>query len=664
MKFFRRKASGTDGTLLASLPWTIAAVGFSILPHIPYLPVWITGAFVICAAGRWYIERRRKQLPPTWLRITLALMCFVGVLFVYENISGVGPGSALLVVMAALKLLETRQRRDQFVLLFISVFLVMSSLLREQYLWSLPFLILGVMVTMTAWLQMSAGRGIGLRRSFSSTMRLMLYALPLTLVMWVFFPRLSSPFWAIPIDTGRVQSGISDTMSPGDISALSLSDEVAFRVEFEGDMPARPELYWRGLVLNTFNGRTWTGNDTVMRERKDWPVEYFGDPVRYRITLEPTSQHWVYALDVPYDWTLDKTFMGQHQQLGRHDPINQRMTFTAVSYTQFRLDRERAVRRNDYSLKLPSGSNQRTYALAREMRAAADSDERYIEDVLQMFHEQEFYYMLEPPKLGGNPVDQFLFNTQQGFCEHYASAFAVMMRAVGIPSRIVLGYQGGELNPLGDYLIVRQSDAHAWTEVWLPARGWTRVDPTAAVAPERINAGISAAMFSGIGASWGLSAPSLLLHRLSLAWDALNARWNDWILGYGPEKQNRLMQWLGMDDPDWQQMILTLLAIVVVIIACISMLLIWRNLPPKQDEAAILYAKFASILKLQPTTGEAPLAYAQRVRKQHENLVQAIDAITGQYLETRYGTASPGTMQNLRDSLKLFSARYRESLRS
>ncbi|MCH8135478.1 MAG: DUF3488 domain-containing protein, partial [Proteobacteria bacterium] len=170
--------------------------------------------------------------------------------------------------------------------------------------------------------------------------------------MWVFFPWLSSPFWAIPIDTGRAQSGMSDTMSPGDISSLSLSNEVAFRVDFEGDMPTRPELYWRGLVLNTFNGRSWTGNDTDMRERKEWPIEYFGEPVRYRVTLEPTSQHWVYALDVPYAWTLDKTFMGRQQQLGRHEPINQRMTFSAVSYTQFRLDRERSVQRNDYYLKL------------------------------------------------------------------------------------------------------------------------------------------------------------------------------------------------------------------------------------------------------------------------------------------------------------------------
>lgn len=655
MKFLRRKAGSTDGALLASLPWTICATGFSILPHIPYLPVWITASFILCAAGRLHIERWRKQLPPAWVRVALALSCFVGVLIVYENISGVGPGSALLVVMAALKLLETRQRRDQFVLLFIAVFLIMSSLLREQYLWSLPFLLLGVSITMTAWLRMSAGPGIGVRRSFASSTRLMLYAMPLALAMWIFFPRLSNPFWAIPIDTGKAQSGLSDTMSPGDISSLSLSNEVAFRVNFAGDMPARPELYWRGLVLTTFNGRSWTGNDSDMRERKDWPIDFFGDPVRYQVTLEPTSQHWVYALDVPDEWTLDKTFMGRGQQLGRHEPINQRVTFTAVSYTQYRLDPERAIRRNDYYLRLPPGSNKRAYALARKMRASAKSNENYIKDVLQMFSQQEFYYTLEPPALGRNPVDQFLFDTRQGFCEHYASAFAVMMRAAGIPSRIVLGYQGGELNPLGDYLIVRQSDAHAWTEVWLATRGWTRIDPTAAVAPERINAGIAAAMFSDIGASWGLIAPSLLLHQLSLTWDALNAKWNEWILGYGPDEQDRFMQWLGMDDPDWQQMMLTLLAIIAVIIAAISLLLMWRNLPPKKDEAAILYAKFASILGVKPGKGETPLAYAERVRQQHDNLGQITAAITLQYLETRYGPPNPDALQNLRYSVKRFS---------
>ena len=325
-----RRPSGTDGSLLRSLPWTLFALGFSVLPHIPFLPVWITAALLACAAGRFYIERRRKRLPPTSLRVVLALMCFIGVLATYQNITGVGPGSALLVVMAALKLMETRKRRDQFVLLFISIFLIMASLLRDQYLWSLPFLAVGVLITMTAWLRMSAGPGIRFRRSFATGARLLMYAAPLTLAMWVFFPRLASPFWAVPIDTSRAQSGLSDTMSPGDISSLSLSNAVAFRVNFDGDVPSPPDLYWRGLVLHRFNGRTWTGNDATLGRLDTWPIEYVGRPVRYQLTIEPTSQHWVYALDVPQQVSLDQTDMGRQQQLVRRRPIDQRMSFAAT----------------------------------------------------------------------------------------------------------------------------------------------------------------------------------------------------------------------------------------------------------------------------------------------------------------------------------------------
>lgn len=653
-----RKSKGTDGSLLASLPWTLAALGFSVGPHVPYIPFWISGTLLICAVLRLHIERHRKRLPATWLRIVLALGCFIGVLAQYENVSGVGPGSALLVIMAALKLLETHQRRDQFVLLFISIFLIMSSLLREQYLWSLPYLVVGVVVTMTAWLRMSASEDSGVRKSFAITSHLLLYAAPLMLAMWVLFPRLSSPFWAIPVDTSRAQSGLSDSMSPGDISSLSLSDEVAFRVDFVGDTPPPKQRYWRGLVLHRFNGRTWTGNGPTFSYRAEWPVDYVGDPVSYQVTMEPTSQQWVYTLDVPFEWSLDKTAMGFQQQLTRSQPIDQRISFHAVSYPEYRLDPDRNPRANDHFLLLPTVNNKRTAELARDMRAAAGSNWQYIEDVMRMFNEQEFYYTLEPPALGNNPVDRFLFETRQGFCEHYASAFAVMMRAAGIPSRIVLGYQGGELNRLGEYeyMIVRQSDAHAWTEVWLADLGWTRLDPTAAVAPERINQGISGVMWNDVGASWGLDAPSRLLHQLTLTWDALNAKWNDWILGYGPKNQNRFLEWLGMDDPDWQQMMLTLLAIVAAMIGVISLLLVVRYRPPKKDEAAILYAKFTSLAGIDPKTGESPIAYLLRVREEKSNVASEAGDITKKYLDTRYGPPQVASLQSLKDSVSRFSA--------
>jgi protein-glutamine gamma-glutamyltransferase len=641
------KPRGTDGSLLSSLPWTLAALAVSLAPHVVFLPFWITGAFCICAAWRYLIERRRQPLPSVWFRALLALVCFLGVLATYSSISGVGPGSALLAIMAALKLIETRKRRDQFVLLFISIFLVMSSLLREQYLWSLPYLVVAMALIVTAWLRMSATEEESARQSFTTGGRLMLYAAPLAIAMWIFFPRIATPFWSVPIDTSAATTGLSDTMSPGDISSLSQSDAVAFRVTFQGKVPEGRDRYWRGLVLYRFNGRSWSGSDPMIGDRASDQLEISGEPVRYRVTLEPTRQQWVFALDMPYEWTLSQTFMGPQQQLARVRPIDQRLAYDAVSYTRYRADPDLGRLYRSWYLHLPEDSNPRSVALARDLRAASASDAAYIQALLSKFHDEEYYYTLEPPPLGSDPVDRFLFDTRRGFCEHYASAFAVMMRAAGIPARIVLGYQGGELNPLGGHLIVRQADAHAWTEVWLDGLGWRRVDPTAAVAPERIEAGRSAAMFDGVGAAWGLSAPSLLWHRIGLTIDAIDAKWNEWILGYGPENQNRFMRWLGMDDPGWRQMMLTLVASVTALIALVSILLTLRYRPPRRDRAAILYQQFVSKSRVAPRVGETPADFAARASHESPLPKEAIGSITSTYLDARYGPVNTGALQRL-----------------
>ena len=640
------KARGTDGSLLASLPWTLLALAISLAPHVPYLPWWITGAFFVCGLWRFSIEKRRRPIPSTWFRALLALLCFLGVLATYSTISGVGPGSALLAIMAALKLIETRKRRDQFVLLFISIFLVMSSLLREQHLWSLPYLAISVFMIMTAWLRVSSPDAERAKRSFSTSGRLVLYAAPLAIVMWIFFPRIATPFWSVPMDTGTAQSGISDTMSPGDISSLSLSDAVAFRATFKGDIPEPRDRYWRGIVLTRFNGRTWTSSDPYAVRALE-QVVYNASPVEYSVTLEPTRQIWVFALDMPASWNLPRTFMGPQQQLARSIPIDQRTVYEAVSYLDYRTDVDLSTTARDFYTSVPESSNTETRALARRMRAEHGSDAAYIDAVMQMFHEQEFYYTLQPPALGSNPVDRFLFDTRQGFCEHYASAFAVLMRSAGIPARVVLGYQGGEVNPMGGHMIVRQSDAHAWNEVWLEGIGWRRVDPTSAVAPERIEVGRSGWLFDGVAESWGFSSPSMWVYELEMFMDALNARWNEWILGYGPDNQSRFMEWLGMEDPDWRKMMLTLVGLVVGIVLLISLLLALRYTPPKRDRAAMLYRKFVRKSGVEPATGETPAMFAARLANVSPLPAATVAAITDSYLEARYGAPTPDSLQRL-----------------
>ena len=507
---------------------------------------------------------------------------------------------------------------------------------------------------MTAWLRMSATRGESAGRSFRTASRLIGYAAPLAIAMWIFFPRIATPFWAVPIDTSAGTSGLSDTMSPGDISSLSLSDAVAFRVSFDGPIPQAKDRYWRGLVLHHFSGRRWSGNDPGIDRQAHGNIEFMGDPVAYTVTLEPTRQQWVFALDIPDTWTLPRTNMGRQQQLWRVQPIDQRVAYDAVSYTDYRSDVELRRPFRDWYLNLPDGTNPQTAELARQMFAEAGSKSAYVEAVLQKFHQEEYFYTLEPPELGRNPVDEFLFDTRQGFCEHYASAFAVMMRSAGIPARIVLGYQGGELNSVGkyQYLIVRQADAHAWTEVWIEGVGWHRVDPTAAVAPERIDAGMSASMFDGAAAAWGLSAPSMFLHNLGLSWDAINAKWNDWVLGYGPENQNKLMEWLGMEEPDWRKMMLTLLGIVIGMIILISLLLAMRYRPSRPDKAALLYQRFVKKSGVALNVGETPVAFAAKAHSASAIDDDMIDTITAAYLAARYGTPDPASLQRLETQVR------------
>jgi len=652
------KRIGTDGSLLTSLPWTLAALAFSVLPHLPFLPMWATATFVLCCAWRWQIERKRWRLPPAWSRIVLAFVCFVSVYLSYDGaVSGVGPGSALLAVMAALKLLETKKRRDQFVLLFISIFLIMSSLLREQFLWSFPYLIAGVILTMTAWLHMSESRRTSIGGSLTSALRIAGYAAPLMIAMWIFFPRIATPFWAVPIDTSAATSGLSDRMSPGDISSLSQSDKVAFRVSFDDEIPPPHKRYWRGYILHTFNGRTWTGSEPSIDRTAKSEVSYDGSPVSYQVTMEPTQQHSVFALDIPEDWDLRQTNMGPQHQLARIHPIDQRITYRVTSYPDSRLNVNLGSFWQERYTSLPKDSNQETFALAIQMREAAGSDEVFINQVLQKFNTEEFFYTLEPPVLGADPVDRFLFDSRRGFCEHYASAFAVLMRAAGIPSRVVLGYQGGEINPMGRYMIVRQADAHAWNEVWLPKRGWYRIDPTAAVAPERIEEGRSSAMFDGIGASWGLNAPSEFLYQLTLTWDVINTKWNEWVLAYGPDNQSQFMEWLGMENPDWRKMMLTLIAILIALIGIISLLLVIRYRPPPKDDAARLYAKFTNATGVSPSTGETPSAYCKRVRETLSS--NAPNEITELYLQARYGPEGNDEIPRLRTAITEFAREAR-----
>ena len=656
---FKHKKRATDGRLWTPLIWTLAALGAGLAPHIRYLPVWISLLALAFGAWRLLIEFRRWHLPPALLRLPVALLAFVGVLFVYRSINGIAPGTALLVVMAALKLLETGRRRDLHVILFISLFLVLASLLREQTPWSLPYLAAALVIITGGWVNAArSGGSLAPAVTIRVCLRILAHALPLMVVFWILFPRVPGPFWAIPTNArGSATTGISDTLSPGDISQLGRNDAVAFRVRFESEVPEVSELYWRGLIMTNFDGRTWKASEPGYTSGADRSIEARGEATRYSVTLEPTDQHWLFALEMPKTWEGNRIFMAGEQQLTRVQPIDERTIYSVESYTDYSLTSTLTPGGRRFLARLPVEYNPRSTALARQMRAAAGSDRSFIDAVLEKFRREQFYYTLEPPPLGEHSVDEFLFSTRRGFCEHYASAFAVLARAAGIPTRIVAGYHGGEMNPIGNYMIVRQSNAHAWTEVWIEGDGWLRVDPTAAVALSRIESGLDAAL-EEFGEDRSLFIlDSALFRNVGLTWDAVNARWDEWVLGYGPETQAKFMRWLGMRDPRWETLVSVLFALTLLTLAATAIGLAWRFRRPPPDAAHRAYLKLIKALKYDLKPHESPRVFYTRAVAAYPQHAAHIREAVERYQALRY--AGTGTESELQRCVKLLIRRVR-----
>jgi transglutaminase-like putative cysteine protease len=622
---------------LRRLGWTMGGLMAALAPHLLHLQAWVTAfVFAICA-WRLIAELRDWRLPGAFLRGVIAIGVTAGVVLGYATITGLDGGTALLALMSALKLLETRTPRDHTVLIFIGWFLCLAAFLYAQdiatMLWVFP----------TVWLLAAALLRVSRRgadgpalRPFRTTGAMLLKAAPVALVLFLFFPRLAGSFWGAP-SAERALSGLTDEMSPGDISDLTLNDVVAFRVRFNGDPPPPPLRYWRGPVLAEFDGFTWSRGDTSPLVRP--PVRPLGEPVDYTVTLEPTGQQMLFALDMVQSWTRGLADQVWDYGLRTRRPIHAVIQYEARSYPDYTAGIELSPALRNRNLQLPYGRNPRTLALAERMRASAASDSGYVRAVLDLFRAQEFYYTLTPPGLERDSVDDFLFNTRQGFCGHYASAFTMLMRAAGIPARVVGGYQGGDWNPLGGYLIVRQSHAHAWSEVWLPESGWTRVDPTGAVAPERIERGIEASFPDEELLPGGLMRDSDFFWQVGMAWDNVNALWNDWVVKFDRLRQEELLMELGFDDADWEDFAA---ALGLGLVAAMTLLFAWLAFefrPKRRDPAALSYARFVRRLErrgIELPTGEAPRDFAKRVRRLRPDLGTESLAITELYLRLRY----------------------------
>ena len=629
------------GIELRHLFWLLAGLALVVAPHMQRLPWWLNLIAVMLFAWRVYLAWGERALPKKWLLALLVAGGMVGVYLTYRTIFGRDSGVALLVLFLSLKLLELHHKRDAMVLVLLSYFLALTNFFYSQTLPTAALMLVSTLIN-SASLVNFAAPGRSLQANLKTAAALLAQAGPVMLVLFVLFPRVQGPLWGLPQDAYSGVTGLSDSMSPGAISRLSQSDAIAFRVRFRGDVPPRRELYWRGPVFWNFDGRTWRPGD--VRPYGQVKFEAKGKPYDYEVTLEPHNHNWLFALELAAKVPPNAGVSADYVLLAR-TPVRNRVRYDMLSYTDFTEGSTDDAGELRPGLQLPASFNPRARRLAEQWAAGGAADIAIVQKALDYFREQGFVYTLEPPLLGRDSIDEFLFGSKRGFCEHYSSSFVFLMRAAGLPARVVTGYQGGEINPVDQYMVVRQSDAHAWAEVWLKRRGWVRFDPTAAVAPVRVESGVAAAVPA--------TDPLPLMARTTLAWlrevrynwDALANKWNQLVLGYNPERQREFLSGLGMSEPSWENMALTLFWGVGGLLALLTAWLLRRM--RTADRVQRLWLRFCAKLGKKGcarAAHEGPADFVARSAARYPASAERIRAIGERYIALRYGAAADARM--------------------
>lgn len=623
--------------------WVVLSLSLVISPHLQRFPLWSIILLAILLLWRLLCVQYNQLTPPKWLLLIISILAALGIFLHFGTLFGKTAGSVLLSILLGVKLHESQTRRDYMLLLGLSFFIIVTNFLFSQSIPTVIFMLAIVIVLVMSMISINQHSAvIPLQEKFRLASKLLFQAMPLMLIMFVLFPRISGPLWKLPEEKPVAISGLSDSMSPGNISQLIMSNAVAFRVEFENQIPAQQLLYWRAIVLWYFDGRTWERGKT---NANPYPSIYSTAPaVEYTITLQPHHKKWLYALDMPSEVPSNIIYTNNFVLRARNN-IDSLFQYRLQSVLEYRIEQSLSQWERHAGLRYPYSSNPQSIAFGRKLARRFSRPEDIINHVLRFFNQQNFHYTLKPPATrGDNPVDQFLFNTRRGFCEHYASSFALLMRAAGIPARVVLGYQGGTLNPLNQVLTVRQSDAHAWNEVWLENRGWVRVDPTAAIAPERIERNLQAALEDTEARPFHLQINSGVLKKLLFYWDAMDNQWNQWVVGYNARLQRKLLDNILQDGFNMSDIILIMIISFSLTLMLIALYIIKPWQTEKQLPVVAIYNQFCKKLAdqgIRRHPWEGPLDFARRAADelpQHKNTIMLISQL---YIKLRYGL-SPG----------------------
>jgi transglutaminase-like putative cysteine protease len=653
----RPLAHQDHGILLGQLALVLA-------PQARTLPVAISLLLLALLCWRWLLWRKRAPLPSRAILGVAAVMVLgLAAALIWQDGGGTmrDLAVALLGAFVVLKLLECHSLADATMVSQLSFYLLLTLYLSDQPFWlALYSVAIGAWV-LRNWLLLHHPEARGRLAIWPLLGRMALIGLPWALVLFVLFPRLEHPLWRLPESTPTSRTGISDVMRPGSVGNLVRSQEVALRAEIDGDAVPAGALYWRALVLWQFDGASWL--PVTQRQQFTRPA----DPsppagtrqaggVDYTVTLEPSQQRWLFTLDrgVAVSSNVNARISADGEYF-LDTPVEQRIRYRASS-TLGSSPEPLSARTRSLALSLPPGNPRARELAARWAGSYADPVQR-VQAALRLFASAPFGYTLQPPPLGSEQVDSFLFETHRGFCEHYSSSFVFLMRAAGVPARVVAGYLGGEYNPIGRHYIVRQADAHAWAEVWLEDRGWVRVDPTSAVAPSRVEQGLDAALGGQDSGVWSPGQEAAWLRNLRWAYDGLTYTWQRWILQYDRGQQERLFgEWLpGIS-------VAQLLACGLAALSLLALVPLWLR-RRRMDPVEACYARVCRMLARQGCergAAEGPQAFAERAAARLPHAASAIHAFTATYIGLRYGAMPDirrgGELARLRTGARRVSA--------
>jgi len=580
--------------------WLYLGAVLACVPHLFAAPVWLIVYVVALLGWRLLVQRGRLRMPGKIPRVVLLVLAVLATLYTYGTITGPEAGITLLICAYTLKLLEMFRMRDAYVSVVLCYFLLATVLMVSQGVFVSLYVFFALMVVTAALIGINQPEANLLaRRHLRYAGALVLQAVPLMIFLFVTVPRVA-PLWELPVQSKRSRTGMSESMALGEVSELSRSSELAFRVQFEGEMPPPALRYWRGLTYSWFDGRQWSQAVPRHLERSEylafpeqpapqwlrgWQAAQQPPVYRYNVILEPTGREWLYAMATPFTRGRNIGVVRDARLINR-TPVAELMSYQVTSYPGVIREPQLSEWERQFNLQLPAGINPQARAQAQRWRQRLRDDQQFVQQLMSWYRDEPFSYTLQPPPLGEQQIDDFLFSTRAGFCEHFASSATFLLRAAGIPARIVAGYQGGELNPLGTHLQIRQYDAHAWVEAWLPGQGWVELDPTAMVAPERIEFGIEQALAEqgeeftrAFQDAVGLSRMPVL-KQLADAAEYVQYSWARLVLGYSSDVQQSLLKRL-LGDVSPLRVALLLGSGVFVITLLTALYLWWTGRGPR-----------------------------------------------------------------------------------